>query len=690
MAARSVTRQGLCRQQAAALLLRSHPQFLAGRTSDTRHAEATGTLSPPSPTNDGFYPTGQSLQYTAAPGSGWTFAGWTYDITGTANPANLIASDETLVFANFNIATTPLTVTGLSPATITAGSGASTLTINGTGFASGSLVSVNGTFRTVTFVNSTTLQVPLTPADVQNPAVFQVYVENFPSGSTGCAVFGYQTLSIAAVSGAPAVSLTPTTEAFPSTNVGSTSATQTVTLKNTGTATLTGISFSIAGTNPTSFSLPSGAMLCGTTLAAGSSCTFGIAFQPAAAGALSAIIHIADNATGSPQSVTASGTGVAVTPTVAFNGIGSSALFTELGLAASAATTASPAGLGATCLWSTSTSSKVVATDNSASGGGKTDTGSAWVAWTPVGGSCSTVNSSTVIYAYLQTDSVVGNRCLFNGCTIKNTGSGSGSAGIIAGAANEVPLAAGVATALNGAGGSGIAVNAAGTDIRPEDAEFAIARALTPCGQPVVAGSQYLGLGYNNGDAIQSRFGGSFNVINFALPSAYSVLPIGATPVLVVINGDGTTNGFGDPGINNLQTGTLASYLDGTFQSTQAALTVPQVGNPAYTLTFLREPLSGTYNTMEYNITNDPVPADLAGCGSQPASLAGELHRNSGEVEPNGNRHRWRQPSARDRYEPGTDPGHRSPQLARLRLLERLQLQGLHGLRGAARPLRAD
>jgi len=582
------------------------PQFLAGTNFAYPPCGGTGTLSPASPTGDGFYPSGQSLQYTASAGAGWTFAGWTYDVTGAANPASLTATDETLVFANFNITNTPLTVTGLSPATITAGSGASTLTISGTGFAAGSLVSVNGIFRSVTFVNSTTLQVPLTAADAQSPAVLQVYVENFPSGSTGCAVFGYQTLPVAAAtsSGTPSVSLSPTTVTFPNTNVGSTSATITVTLKNTGTAALTGISLSLAGTNPASFTLPSSAMLCGTSLAAGASCTFGVAFQPAAAGALSAVIDIADNASGTPQTVSVSGTGVQVLPTVAFDGIGSSGIFLELGLVASSATNASPAGLGATCLWTTRTSGVVFATDNSANGAGKTDTGSAWVAWTPVGGSCATVNATTVIYSYLQTDAVVGTRCLFNGCTVKFGGSGSASAGLIGGS-SEVALAPGVASALNGTGGTGLAVTAAATELRPEDAEFAIARALTPCGTPVASGSQYLGLGYTNGEAIESYYSGTkFNVINFALPATYSVTTIGVTPVLVVVNGDGSTNGFGDPGLTNITTGVLANFLDGTFNQTQDALITPEVGASEPVTTLIREPLSGAYNTMEYNVPN--------------------------------------------------------------------------------------
>lgn len=291
--------------------------------------------------------------------------------------------------------------------------------------------------------------------------------------------------------------------------------------------------------------------------------------------------------------------------TVAVNGVGSSAIFLELGLAASAATTASPAGLGATCVWSTSTNGKVTAIDNSTNGLGKTDTGKAWVAWTPVNGSCSTVNSSTVIYSYLQTDSVVGDRCVFNGCNVKNTGSGSASAGLILGTANEVALAAGVATALNGAGGNGLATNVAGTDIRPEDAEFAIARALTPCGTAVAPGSQYLGLGYNNGDTIDSYYSAStFNVINFSLPAAFTVTPIGVTPIVVVVNGDGTTNGFGDPGLSNMTSSTLANFLDGTINQSQDALVTPQVGSSEPILTIIREPLSGTYNTMEYNVPN--------------------------------------------------------------------------------------
>jgi hypothetical protein len=157
-----------------------------------------GTISPNSPTSDGFYPTGQQLTMNATPYPGWTFAGWTYDLTGTANPATLAANDETLVFANFNIVATPLTLTSMSPTFANAGGSDFTLTLTGTGFSPDSLVSVNGQFRTVTYISSTELQVPLTADDIASPAAFQVFVDNFPAGWDGCAVFGYQTFLVKA------------------------------------------------------------------------------------------------------------------------------------------------------------------------------------------------------------------------------------------------------------------------------------------------------------------------------------------------------------------------------------------------------------------------------------------------------------------------------------------------------------
>ncbi len=281
--------------------------------------------------------------------------------------------------------------------------------------------------------------------------------------------------------------------------------------------------------------------------------------------------------------------------TVAVDALGSSGLFLELGQGASSSTGA----IKATCVWSENTS-LVVATDTSIPGKTLTDKGNAWVAWTPgTGGSCTSPTSPT-IYGYLQTDSVVGNRCLFDGkCAISYPTNSPAPANLIL-PTGEVALPVSVADALNAA-----KVNAAGTDIRPEDAEFAIARAIAPCGTAVATGSQYLGLGYANGSSILSYFStSSFNVINFSLPSSFTVTNVGATPIVVVVNGNGDATGLSQSGITNLQSQVLAYFLDGTDSySDQALTTNPSASGDPVTV-IIREPLSGTYNTMEYNDPN--------------------------------------------------------------------------------------
>src|SRR5262249_16050235 len=91
---------------------------------------------------------------------------------------------------------TPLTLTSLSPSRAIAGGSGFTLTLNGTGFTPGSIVSVNGTFPTVTFVNSTELQVPGTAAQIAAAGVVQVWVGNFPNRAT-CAAFVALPFSVA-------------------------------------------------------------------------------------------------------------------------------------------------------------------------------------------------------------------------------------------------------------------------------------------------------------------------------------------------------------------------------------------------------------------------------------------------------------------------------------------------------------
>jgi hypothetical protein len=123
----------------------------------------------------------------------------------------------------------------------------------------------------------------------------------------------------AAVSGtgvaAPIVSLSASGLAFPNENVGVTGASQSVTLMNTGTATLNIASIVVAGTNAADFNSTNN---CGTAVAANAQCTITATFTPGAAGARSATIMLTDDAAGSPQSIALSGQG-SLAPTAALS-----------------------------------------------------------------------------------------------------------------------------------------------------------------------------------------------------------------------------------------------------------------------------------------------------------------------------------------------------------------------------------
>ena len=113
---------------------------------------------------------------------------------------------------------------------------------------------------------------------------------------------------------APAVKLSASSLTFGSTLVGSSNTAPAITLSNTGTSTLTITSIAISGTNAASFSETNN---CGSSVAKGASCAITITFKPAAVGTLTATLSVADNATGSPQKLTLTGTGAAAAATTA-------------------------------------------------------------------------------------------------------------------------------------------------------------------------------------------------------------------------------------------------------------------------------------------------------------------------------------------------------------------------------------
>jgi hypothetical protein len=91
-------------------------------------------------------------------------------------------------------------------------------------------------------------------------------------------------------------------------DVGTTSAPQTVTLTNTGSASLFINGMSQGGLNPLDFAEIDDQCV-GTSVAVGASCTLTVVFKPTATGTRTATISVIDNAANSPQVLTFTGTG---------------------------------------------------------------------------------------------------------------------------------------------------------------------------------------------------------------------------------------------------------------------------------------------------------------------------------------------------------------------------------------------
>jgi trimeric autotransporter adhesin len=113
---------------------------------------------------------------------------------------------------------------------------------------------------------------------------------------------------------APTATLSPSTLSFGNVTSGVTSSAQMLTLSNTGNAALTISGITIGGANPSDFAETN---TCGESLAAGATCTISVTFTPGSAASFAATVSVADNATGSPQTATLSGSGTAPAVAVA-------------------------------------------------------------------------------------------------------------------------------------------------------------------------------------------------------------------------------------------------------------------------------------------------------------------------------------------------------------------------------------
>jgi probable HAF family extracellular repeat protein len=121
-------------------------------------------------------------------------------------------------------------------------------------------------------------------------------------------------LSGTASTSGPIATLSDTRLAFWPEAIGTASGAWPVTLKNTGTTSLTISRIAISGPNAGDFTQTH---TCGSSLAAGASCEVDVTFKATQIGNRTAILSVSDNAHGSPQTVSLSGSGtdVVLSPT---------------------------------------------------------------------------------------------------------------------------------------------------------------------------------------------------------------------------------------------------------------------------------------------------------------------------------------------------------------------------------------
>ncbi len=116
-------------------------------------------------------------------------------------PASLIASAGTAAITvvtpgagtsnavTFTINPGPPVISGLSPSAVTAGGPAFTLTVNGSGFVSGSTVEWNGTAVTTSFVSATQLTASVSASLIITPSTVTVTVVNTGEGTSNAFIF---------------------------------------------------------------------------------------------------------------------------------------------------------------------------------------------------------------------------------------------------------------------------------------------------------------------------------------------------------------------------------------------------------------------------------------------------------------------------------------------------------------------
>ena len=285
----------------------------------TNSGTASLTISQATVAGTGFSLSGLALPQTLAPGQTGSFnvqyapktagavSGSISIVSNAPNSPSTVALSGTGVAGSYTMSLSPATV---SFGSVNVGSsttqnvqlsntGNSSVTVTQIG-SSGSGISVSGVATPVTIVpsQSVMLTVKYSPA-TSGATSGSVTVVNDQGVNAVATVTGTGVES--------GITLTPTTASFGSVVTGNTNS-QTIQIKNSGTASLTISQATVTGTG---FSI--GGLTLPLALAPGQTGSFNVQYAPKTAGAVSGSISIVSDAPNSPATVALSGTGVAAT-----------------------------------------------------------------------------------------------------------------------------------------------------------------------------------------------------------------------------------------------------------------------------------------------------------------------------------------------------------------------------------------
>jgi hypothetical protein len=371
---------------------------------------------------------------------------------------------------------------------------------------------------------------------------------------------------------------------------------------------------------------------------------------------------------------------------------GSSALFNSVALGAYNGGSGPVGAVGATFHWSFSNSNLVL--QDTRVTPANNDAAKVWVVWDS---NSTTSSGEPDVWVYANVDSVVGDRCFFavpacklldiSGTNAEWTATATQLVSQALWGPDTATLPANVLNVVETAGN--MAVNVAATDIRPEDAWFAVNRVNSALGASTAGGANsdgLDGLGYNsnnlagqaanyvtsttgactgltNAKAVGTTIYSAFqktgtstdaaNVLAFnilgkdpisctAIPT-YTVKSIGADPIVFVAS----------------RTAELAGLTNATEQQLQQVFSGTNTDASAFGLAagninaYLREPLSGTMNTTEATVfryptlysSNSALAQNVAGLSQETGvgtPTAGGTNNPLGKAAAGGSGSRWR------------------------------------------------